>query len=614
MKRLWSNSLVFKFFLSYLAIILLLFAGFYLYSGSLLRHFYVSSLGNRMQKEARLLGKALPFRSDVGSLDAESRQLAKDLGARITIIAADGRVLGDSEEPSETLENHGSRPEVIEAFLKGAGNSVRYSATVGYEMLYGAFHQSDGLHSRVVRVAMPLSDIEAVIGSIRVTLLVGLLTVTGLGLLLAFGFSHGLSQRVKRLVEFSREVAKGSFPQSFFRRKQQDEIDLLEQHLNEMSLKIRDNIEQVVTEKEKVGSILRCMIEGVLVLDPKGQVLLINEQAEKMFHAGHDREIQGASIVELSRHPELLKTVQEVIGFDFSRGLYSKELELDEGRWFRVNAVSLRNGKRATLGSILVFHDISEIKRFESVRSDFVANVSHELRTPLTAIRGYVETLLRTPPSDPADTQHFLSIIERHSERLSRLTEDLLILSDLESGKAQIARQPLEVGHLIQRVLEVFFDRAAKKNIELHQVVQAALPPLFGDLDRLQQLFINLVDNAIKYSPAGGRVTITASLASDPATSESRVEISIADTGSGIPERDLPRITERFYRVDKARSRDMGGTGLGLAIVKHIIQAHKGDLLIESVVQKGTTVRVFIPAAPAQAHSDRSSLHPELMS
>jgi two-component system phosphate regulon sensor histidine kinase PhoR len=600
MKRLWSNSLVFKFFLTYLAITLLLFAGFYLYSGSLIREFYVSSLGSRMEREARLLGRNLPFVSEVGSLDAGSRRLAADLGARITIIAADGQVLGDSAEPSETMENQGSRPELIDAFSQGTGSATRYSDTAGYDMLYRAFHQGDGQNSRVIVVAVPLNDIETVISSIQRALGVGLLAASALALLFAYVFSQRLSRRIKRIVDFSREVAKGSFPQNFFRRKRQDEIDLLEQHLNEMSVNIRDNIEQVIAEKEKVDSILRCMVEGVLVLDPKGQVLLINEQAAKMFPAGHDRDLRGASIVDLSRHPEMRRTMQEVIAFDFSRGLYSREIELEEGRWFRVNAVSLRSGKRTGLGSILVFHDITEIKRFESVRSDFVANVSHELRTPLTAIRGYVETLLRTPPSDPADTRHFLGIIERHSERLSRLTEDLLTLSDLESGKAQLTRQPLEVGHLVQRVLEVFFDQAARKNIKLKQVVDPGLPPVLGDLDRLQQLFINLVDNAVKYTPVGGQVRVSASSVPDVPDGESRIEISIADTGPGIPEKDLPRITERFYRVDKARSRDLGGTGLGLAIVKHIVQAHKGDLKIESGPQKGTTIRVSLPAAASE--------------
>jgi two-component system, OmpR family, phosphate regulon sensor histidine kinase PhoR len=223
--------------------------------------------------------------------------------------------------------------------------------------------------------------------------------------------------------------------------------------------------------------------------------------------------------------------------------------------------------------------------------------VSHELRTPLTAIRGYIETLLHTPPADPKDNQHFLTIIDRHSERLSRLTEDLLILSDLESGKVHLSHQPVDVSQLIQRVLEIFWDQATKKNVELSQNLAPGLPAMLGDLDRLQQLFINLVDNAVKYTQPGGRVTITASILPARNGTEARIEIAVADTGPGIPEKDLPRLTERFYRVDKARSRDLGGTGLGLAIVKHIVQVHRGELKIESVLRKGTTVRVLLPTA-----------------
>jgi signal transduction histidine kinase len=203
--------------------------------------------------------------------------------------------------------------------------------------------------------------------------------------------------------------------------------------------------------------------------------------------------------------------------------------------------------------------------------------------------------LLNTPPADPMDSQQFLGIIDRHSERLSRLTEDLLTLSDLESGKVQMSRQPVEAGQLIQRVLEVFWDQAAKKQVELSQTIAPGLPPLSGDLDRLQQLFINLVDNAVKYTPSGGRVTISATRLTRDNGTEPRVEIAVSDTGPGIPEKDLPRLTERFYRVDKTRSRDMGGTGLGLAIVKHLVHAHKGELKIESVLRKGTTIRVSLP-------------------
>jgi two-component system phosphate regulon sensor histidine kinase PhoR len=611
MKRLWNNSLISKVFISYLAIVVLLFASFYLYSSTLVRSFYISSLSRQLEQTAHLLAQVLPFHLEGPELDSYCRQYSEEIGVRITVIADDGRVLGDSAEQSRKMENHGSRPEVSAAFSKTTGTSVRHSTTVGYEMLYAAVLQTERNNRRIIRVSMPLTDIETVITSLRWTLLLGLLLVSGLGLLGAYGFSRHLSRRIKRLAAFSQQVARGNHPQNFFLGPGHDEIHLLEQNLNEMSANIRDNIDHVVAEKEKADSILRCMIEGVLVLDSKGSVLVINEQAEKMFHVPHERNIHGASVMEISRHPEMRKILEEVLTFDFSARRYSKEVELDDERWFRVSAVSLTDDKRKPVGLILVFHDISDIKRFETMRSDFVANVSHELRTPLTAIRGYVETLLHTPPADPKDSQQFLGIIDRHSERLSRLTEDLLTLSDLESGKVQLSSQPVDASQLIQRVLEVFWDQAAKKQVELSQTIAPALPPLSGELDRLQQLFINLVDNAVKYTPSGGRVTISATCVPAKNGTEARVEIAVADSGPGIPEKDLPRLTERFYRVDKARSRDMGGTGLGLAIVKHIVQAHKGELKIESVLRKGTTVRVLLPAADLTGNhkADPPSLH-----
>jgi two-component system phosphate regulon sensor histidine kinase PhoR len=550
-----------------------------------------------MEQEAHLLARVLPFSIEGAALDALCRQLSHELGARITVIAIDGKVLGDSSEVSANMENHAGRPEVVAALSQGSGSSLRYSTTVSYDMLYRAFYQVGKGEERVVRVAMPLTEVESVISSVRHGLLVGLLLTLALCLAVALAFSRHLSGRIKRLVQFSHEMAKGSFPQNFFPAGDNDEIHLLEQQLNKMGQEIRNHITEVVAEKEKLDSILRCMIEGVLVLDAKGRVLVINDQAGKMFHVPPDRDIHGASIAELSRHPEMRKIIQEVLVSEIGSQPFTREVELDEGRWMRINAVRLRHGQQGVLGSILVFHDITEIKRLETIRSDFVANVSHELRTPLTAIRGYVETLLYAPPSDPKDSRQFLTIIDHHSERLTRLTEDLLILSDLESGRAQFSVTAVDSSQLIQRVLEIFLDRAEKKQVELRRVIESGALRIRGDLDRLQQLFINLIDNAVKYTPPGGRVTISAATKAGINGGEPLIEIAVSDTGPGIPSKDLPRLTERFYRVDKTRSRELGGTGLGLAIVKHIVQAHKGELKIESEVQKGTTVRVLLPSA-----------------
>ena len=596
MRRLWQNSLVVKFFLSYLAVVTLLFTSFYLYSSTVVRDFYVSSLGERLELEARLLAKALPSPSDNHEFDLLCRNLANELVTRITIVGADGRVLCDSVEASATMENHRWRPEVVEALKTGTGSSFRYSTTTGEELFYRAFLQDDGESQRIVRLAIALDEVQAVTNSLRRSLFLGFLVASGVGLLLAFAFSRRLSRRVKRLVEFCGQVAEGVFPQNFFGKSGRDEIHRLERHLNDMGEKIRQNVQQAIAEKEKANSILRGMMEGVLVIDPKGRVLVINEQAQRMFNLSPDRDILGASILELSRHPEMKKLIEQVLVFDFTSERYSRQVELHEGRWFRVNAVSLRNNQSSTYGSILVFHDITEVKQLERMRSDFVANVSHELRTPLTAIRGYAETLRQTPPDDPADAQHFLSIIEKHADRLSRLTENLLTLSDLESGKIEIDFNPVDIKRLVQSVSEVFSDAANKRHVTLEQVIEQGLPAVMGDVDRLQQLLIKLVDNAVKYTPVNGTVTVKAQRTTINSSIDA-VELSVSDTGTGIPEHAIPRLTERFYRVDKARSRDLGGTGLGLAIVKHIAQAHGAQLKIESALHKGTMVSVLLPTA-----------------
>jgi two-component system phosphate regulon sensor histidine kinase PhoR len=593
MKRPWKNRVVVKLFLSYLAVVLLLFVLFYFYAAFVVKDFHISSLSGKMRDEAGIVSRLLPTDLAGSAFDQICRELGPDLGVRITVIALDGKVLGDSDESSAAMENHGSRPEVVEALAKGAGSSTRYSTTVHHEMLYQA--TLDREKKRIIRLSVPLNAVEAAEGSIRHAILAGLLVFSALGLLLAFFFSRLLERRVKSMVEFSASVAQGSFPQSIHIDRE-DELSLLERNLNEMSRAIQEKIKGVVGEKEKVDSILRCMSEGVLVVDNQGRLILLNQNAQKMFGLPATQTFQGASFMEVSRHPEMKKLLEEVLACDCSTDCFAKEVCLDHGQWFRVSAVSLRDADQKPLGYILVFHDITELKRLETVRSDFVANVSHELRTPLTAIRGYAETLLRSPPADPKEAENFLGIIYRHSERLGRLIDDLLALSDLESGKIQITRERLQPAELIARVLEIFGDQARKKDISLSKNISPGLPAILGDSDRLQQLLINLIDNAVKYTPAGGEVEVSASLASGANHHPAIVEIAVADTGGGIPEKDLPRLTERFYRVDKARSRELGGTGLGLAIVKHIVQAHQGQLKIESRIQQGTTVRVFLPA------------------
>jgi two-component system phosphate regulon sensor histidine kinase PhoR len=602
MKTPWKSRAAVQFFLFYFAIVISLFAVFYFFAAAAIKDFHTASLSAKMRNEARLMSRLLPLGISGPAFDQICRELEGDLGVRITVIDLDGKVLGDSEEASASMENHGGRPEVLQAMATGTGTSARYSTTVRHEMLYRAVLEPE--KRRIVRLSFPLGAVEEAERSIRHAILVGLLFFSGLGLLPVLFFSRQLERRVQRMVDFSEEVSRGHFPAAIPLGRE-DEFTVLERNLNAMSLAIQEKIRGIVGEKEKLDSILRCMNEGVLVLDPRGRLILSNHNAQRMFGLPQATPA-GASLMEISRRPQMRKLVDEILAFDHSAKRFVKEVSFDEGRWLGVTAAELRGVDEKAVGHILVFHDVTELKRLEMMRADLVANVSHELRTPLTAIRGYAETLLQSPPADRKEAERFLDIIQRHSERLGRLIDDLLTLSDLESGKIQLHQENIRPAEMIRRVLEIFHDRAMKKNVELSEALEPAVPEIIGDSDRLQQLLINLIDNALKYTPEGGTISVSAAPAVDGGIPA--VEVAVADTGCGVSEKDLPRLTERFYRVDKARSREMGGTGLGLAIVKHIVQAHGGRLEIESRIQKGTTVRVFLPATKEAAVTQTETL------
>lgn len=402
-------------------------------------------------------------------------------------------------------------------------------------------------------------------------------------------------RRVADMVAFCRKADAGTPSGKVLAVRRQDDLGELEQGLNELAQAFTGRLEGMKAERERLQSILSCMMEGVIVLDTKGKVILVNQTAHGIFELPPDDSVLGMSTVEVSRHPEMQALIQEVLYSDTDCDSVHRELSLGDDRWFAANAVRLEHSQQGLLGYVLVFHEVSELKRLERIRADFVANVSHEMRTPLTAIQGYAETLLHNPPSDPRMARQFLNIVTRHSERLGRLIDDLLALSDLEMGNVNVRMNEVAVQPLLDRVLELFRDQAQKKRIRLCAEVGTETPIVLGDEDRLQQLLINLVDNALKYTPEGGSVKVQADL--EPVTNgadPTRVALRVSDTGCGIPDKDLPRLTERFYRVDKARSRELGGTGLGLAIVKHIAQAHNGELKIQSQLGRGTQVSVYL--------------------
>ncbi len=560
-----------------------------------LDHEQIANLGDRLEGEAREAAATLPW-SHGAALDAASAALADRLGVRITVIARDGTVLGESSKASAELVNHADRPEVQAAWRDGTGRGVRWSATLDRRLLYVALRQAaDPGESRIVRVAVPMRSVTEHLLRLRAPVVVGIVTAAVIGVIVAWLLSAAMVRRIQRLVRFAGALAAGTLLPPLGPERN-DDLGLLETQLADMAHRVSASLAAMRVERERLEAILRGMIEGVVVTDLTGHVVLMNARARDLLALPPDLDPSGRPLVELVRDPGLAELPRELAS---GPPALTRDLALagGSGPSLQVNGARLTAGDGTPFGFVLVLHDVTELRRLETVRRDFVANVSHELRTPLTAIKGYAETLLGPAGEERETAMRFLQVIDRHSERLGRLIDDLLTLSDLEFGRTPLRRRALAVEPAVDDVVQILGERAAQRGVDLTSDVAPDTPLVHADGDQLRQVLINLVDNAIKYTPAGGDVRIYARGIDGAAPPG--VEIAVADTGGGIPSRDLPRLTERFFRVDKARSRELGGTGLGLAIVKHIVQAHGGRLAIESALGQGTTVRVVLPAAPA---------------
>jgi len=558
----------------------------------------LASIGRLLHDEARTLVTRHASPDDFHAFTVRG---SRPTDSRITVIAADGRVLGDSEVPVDDLprvENHGKRPEVLAAFAGGVGRDRRTSATIGASLLYVALPiVADGKVIGVIRVALPVSAVTSSYAAIhRVMLLGGLVA-----LVVAFGIGLFVARRVTEPVVQMQAIAHQMSEGDFTVRapiRSPDEIGALGRALNGLAARLREKVHDLGHEQAKATAILDGMIEGVIAVDGRDVILLLNERARSMFGLDATRG-EGTPFLEVIRNTELHEAFREGRAAGES-SVSNREVRLVSpvDRRVQVNAVPLRLGGNE-IGVVMVLHDVTELRRLEQVRTEFVANVSHELRTPLTAIQGYLETLLTGALEEQENARRFLEIVFRHTERLGRLLNDLTDLSNIELGRVSLKLAPTRLDEAVDAVVAIMSAKAKSGKVTLSSQLPRELPPVLADRDRLVQILINLVDNAIKYTPEGGRVTVRVE---EPA--QGHIEIDVVDTGIGIPPADLPRITERFYRVDKARSRELGGTGLGLAIVKHLVFAHNGLLRIESEPGRGTTVRVWLSCADgAEARS-----------
>ena len=580
----------------------MLVAGLYL--SRALDRFAAASLEARLVTAGRLLHDEtrgmLSRGAGAEAMGAFVRRVARPTESRVTVIASDGLVLGDSEvAPADLgrLENHRDRPEVRAALEGRVGRDLRTSASIHAPLMYVALPVRDPERViGVVRLALPLSAVTSSYDQIHRVMLAGGLVA----LAVAFGIGIFVAGRVTRPVVEMQAIARQMSEGQFAVRApvhSEDELGALGRALNVMVLRLREQIQNIEAERAKATAILDGMVEGVVAVDGQECILLMNERARAMFGVGPGRG-EGKPFLEVIRNADL----HEIFRSGRTAGdVFRRELRLIHpvDRTLRVTAVPLRlTGEEP--GLVLVVDDVTELRRLEHVRTEFIANVSHELRTPLTAIQGYLETLLSGALEEREHAQRFVEIAFRHTERLGRLLNDLTDLSNIELGKVSLRLAPTPLRPLVDSVLELVAAKARDGDVALTAEVSDTIS-VQADHDRLVQILINLVDNAVKYTPAGGSVTVRAR-----PTAEGRIEVSVSDTGIGIPRADLPRITERFYRVDKARSRELGGTGLGLAIVKHLVLAHGGDMAIDSEEGRGTTVRVLVPAAGGSGDAQMS--------
>jgi two-component system, OmpR family, phosphate regulon sensor histidine kinase PhoR len=584
-----KGSFRWKLMTSYLLLVLLLGVGLYGYLALSLENSMTSGTREHLQDEARVASlmaskEIHDLRQDAPGLTAA---LSRAIRARVTVIAGDGVVVADSElTPAELakLENHAGRPEVRQAKGVGMGSSIRYSATLRTDMLYVAVPFAGG---GMIRLALPLSELEQAKQRLQRSLGAALAVAILASLFLSYILSNVNSRNLRTLAAGANRIGRGEFG-TRIAVSSTDELGELAHVMNDMAVRIEQQLERISSEKNRLDAILTGMGEGVMVTDQHGVVTLVNPAFCSMFGTGP--QVQGSQLLEISRHPDLYAACRQVLT---EREERHQEIALPGGQATLVHWVPLVESG-SLRGVVAVFHDISALKKVERIRRDFVANVSHELRTPVTVIKGYAETLLSGAlEDDPQRRERFLEIIQNHADRLSTLVRDLLTLSELESGEVAMKPQNVHVEGAVKHALMLVAQRGEEKGITMEYAGLTGTVNVMADRGRIEQVLINLLDNAVKYSGQGGKVTVEAVEEGD------LVRISVRDSGIGIPEKDLPRLFERFYRVDEARSRERGGTGLGLSIVKHIVQAHGGNVFVESKLGAGSVFSFTLPKGTA---------------
>ncbi len=561
------------------------------YLTTVAQSYLLQDLQDDLLTRARLLSGLLENQEfqleNAEALDATAQRWAQDLDLRITIIGLDGTVLGESDGDRTLMENHANRPEVQEALETGRGRSTRFSRTLGFQTLYVALPVLQDDHAvGVVRLSLPLDQVQASVTTLQRSIILAALVATVLAVLLADTISRRIVRPLRDLTEDSRNIAAGerSPPQIPNTR---DEVEDLARALNQMSEQLRGQIDALEAEREKLSTVLHQMESGVLMVDPQGEIVLINQAAERIFGIDQDTAM-GRSLVETLRLHRIVNLWQKA---NQDNTTVIQEIDLiNQRKSLQVIATPL--GGVLSGNILLILQDVTHIRRLETIRRDFITNISHELRTPLASLKALTETLLDGALDDPPASRRFLTRIETEVDSLSLMVQELLELTRIESGRVPLEIESTLPITLIQGAVERLQMQAERAGLVIDVQCDPGLPQVNADVPRMQQVLMNLLHNAIKFTPAGGSIDLFAYL-----DEGGQVVFGVHDTGVGISADDLSRIFERFYKAD--RSRSGGGTGLGLAISKHLVEAHGGRIWAESVEGRGSTFFLVLPVSPA---------------
>ncbi|MBF0328751.1 MAG: PAS domain-containing protein [Nitrospirae bacterium] len=547
-----------------------------IYITSAVRESYIEDLKKEIAVRISLISGAVP--SNQKQIDGFCRTIKEKSHARVTVIGLNGKVLGDSDRDSSLMDNHLDRPEIKQALISGYGSAIRHSETLQYDFLY--FASKAG--SNFIRLSVPLKDINNSVNILRIKIIGVVSFVLIITVVFVVWQTDHLRRLLKQVTNLSRALARGDITKRLFLEDAR-EFEEIAENLNEMSVNLQKLIEQHSEEEKRLNVILKSIPDALLIMDSKGTVRLLSSASMKFFG---DIEISGRPFIEVVRNREFSELVDKVRA-DNTSGFVEFRLDYPEERHLSVSVSPFSYKEDELAGYVAVFHDITMAVRLEQVRKDFVANVSHEIKTPVTAIKGFAETLLDGALDDRENALNFLRTIKSNSERINSLVDDLMTISKIELGVIRIDKTDVMLAEVSENVIMLFQDKAAVKGLSLSVSIKPELSEINADRNRLIQILTNLVDNAIKFTDSGGLVF--------GADSENgNAFLFIQDTGIGIPAKHLPRLCERFYRVDPARSRKMGGTGLGLAIVKHLVRAHGWDMCIESIHGKGTKIKILI--------------------